>query len=353
MKIAIVYYRITYAGGLERRLINYAEYFLKKGNEVHVYYVRKDASVKLSSQIVLHRVPVFALHSYTKMAQFGKKTEQILKRERFDFSLSLMRTPGADALICPGTHRGYMQATGKPWTRKDYMQDKMDEEAYKRSKLILAASEMMRKELTDLYNVPSSGIKVLYPPLRAGDFRVQRKKERSALRKQYGLSAGRKTFLFVSYSHSRKGLPLLLELFRSLEGRELELLIAGTAPGVSLPVNVRYAGYVKDMEGLYAASDFLIHPAIYEPFGQIVSESLQMQLPVIVSDRTGAGELIGEDEGMVVGGLEFKDWSDAVERALSRSWNIAPDFAFRNGLTVAQHVEKMMEIVSELRHPAL
>ena len=106
------------------------------------------------------------------------------------------------------------------------------------------------------------------------------------------------------------------------------------------------------MEGLYAASDFLIHPANYEPFGQVVSESLQMQLPVIVSEHTGACELIGDEEGIVVGGLELKDWSEAVEKALSRTWNIAPNFALRQGLTVDQHVEKMMQMCRELTLPA-
>ncbi len=351
MRIAIIYYRIANAGGLERRLINYAEYFRKEGHEVHIYYVKKDTTIKLHPGLHLHRVPVFGLHSYTRMQKFGKITERILKRKKYDFSLSLGRTPGADALICPGNHRGYMQATGKGWTRKDRMQDKMDAEAYERSKLILAASGMMRNELISLYDVPPSKIKILYPPLRAEDFSAKRKEERPALRKQYGLRAGRKTFLFVSYSHPRKGLPLLLELFRSLYGRDAELLIAGTALEGPLPSNVRYVGYVNDMEGLYAACDFLIHPAAYEPFGQVVSESLQMQVPVIVSEATGAAELIGEEEGIVVPGFERKAWIEAVDQALSREWNIVPDFANRKGLTVAQHVDKMMQMTREITLP--
>ena len=347
MRIAIVHYRIADAGGLERRLFNYARHFLQAGHEANIYYAKKKGDIHFPEKIKLHHIVVFSLHSYTRMKQFGKKTERIIQKENFDFSLSLGRTPGADALICPGNHRGYMQASGKTWTRKDLRQDQMDIEAYERSKWILAASEMMRRELISLYGVPPSKIKILYPPIRAEDFNPKRKGDRPALRKQYAMTPGQKTFLFVSYSHSRKGLPLLLKIFRALHGHDVELIIAGTPVKAPLPPNVRYLGYVKDMEGLYAASDFLIHPARYEPFGQIVSESLQMQVPVIVSDATGAAELIGEEEGMVVSGFEPKDWIEAVVRALNRDWNILPDFALRNGLTVAQHVDKMMQITRD------
>ena len=35
----------------------------------------------------------------------------------------------------------------------------------------------------------------------------------------------------------------------------------------------------------YALADFLIHPAKYEPFGQIITEVIYMKTPVLISDR--------------------------------------------------------------------
>jgi glycosyltransferase involved in cell wall biosynthesis len=39
---------------------------------------------------------------------------------------------------------------------------------------------------------------------------------------------------------------------------------------------------------VYAASDLLVHPAEWEPYGLIVNEAMVCGVPVIVSDRVGA-----------------------------------------------------------------
>ncbi len=48
---------------------------------------------------------------------------------------------------------------------------------------------------------------------------------------------------------------------------------------------------------MYAASDILVLPSEYEPFGLVVNEAMLCRCPVIVSDRVGARfDLVREGE---------------------------------------------------------
>jgi len=346
MRIALLHYRLARAGGLERRLMTYASGFLEMGHELDILYATRKPGLCFDERIRLRKVPVFSLRSHGKMAQFARGSARLLDRGNYDLSISLGRTPGADGLLCPGTHSGYKNAMKTPWKKKDFILDRLDRQAYAGSKVILAASEMMKRELETLYQVPSSKIRVLYPPLDTRFFPSGLKKDQKNFKAKYGLDNGKFTFLFVSYSHDRKGLPLLLRLFESLQNEPVELVILGVDPGVPLPPNVKYGGYALKMDEYYAAADFLIHPALYEPFGQIVSESLQMQTPVIISEKTGAAELLTTEEGMVVKGFELPDWKNAVVHAIQREWKISPDFAGRNGLERNKHLERMLEFLN-------
>ncbi len=348
MKIALVHYRLARAGGLERRLMAYASGFLEMGHEVDIVYAKRKPGVRLDDRVRLKKIPVFSLRSHGKMAQFAYGSARWLNRNQYDLTISLGRTPGADGLLCPGTHSGYKKAMDTPWKKKDFVLDRLDRQAYAGSKIILAASEMMKQELETYYRVPSSKIRILYPPLDTALFRSGLKAKQKELKAKLGMEQGKYSFLFVSYSHDRKGLPLLLRLFESLGNEPVELIILGVEPGIPLPANVKYAGYSLKMDEYYAAADFLIHPALYEPFGQIVSESLQMQTPVIVSEKTGAAELLTEEEGMVVKGFNLHHWEETVRKAIKRKWEIRPDFARRKGFDRNQHLARMLEFLKAI-----
>ena len=54
---------------------------------------------------------------------------------------------------------------------------------------------------------------------------------------------------------------------------------------------VRFLGFVKysKLPEVYVSSDILVHPAEWEPYGLPVNEAMVCGIPVIVSDRVGAG----------------------------------------------------------------
>lgn len=62
---------------------------------------------------------------------------------------------------------------------------------------------------------------------------------------------------------------------------------------------VRFLGFVNQsgLAQVYCASDLMVLPSEYEPFGVVVNEAMLCQCPVIVSDHVGAGyDLVRENE---------------------------------------------------------
>lgn len=353
MKIALIFFRIVHAGGLERRLLNYMNWFLSEGHHVTIIHAKRDHSIEIPKEVELKKIQLRWVPKPLRMAYFSSSLPRAMRNDEFDLTLSLGRTAGQELLICPGTHRGYLASQGK---RKgnliDRLTTRLDSRAFKKSAHILAASKMMEEELITLYGVDPGKISVLYPPCNTDRFNQSLRARRESLRQQFGFEKEEKICLFVSYSHPRKGLPLLLEVFRKLGKGPFKLIICGNTPKTPLPPNVKYLGFMHQMPELYTAADLTIHPAGYEPFGQIVTESLQCGTPVLVSDKTGAAELVNRTEGRVVTGFNPDDWQNAIIEIAGKNLSIKEGFAVKNGLTLDTHMAKMMTCHYQLKHKA-
>lgn len=107
-------------------------------------------------------------------------------------------------------------------------------------------------------------------------------------------------FLFLGSHIARKGLPILLEAWRTLGARrsEAELWLAGPCgpreralipelPGLRVLGQVAHA----DVPGLLAQTDVLLLPSLFEGFGLVLLEALAAGLPFIATPHTGAADL--------------------------------------------------------------
>jgi glycosyltransferase involved in cell wall biosynthesis len=133
-------------------------------------------------------------------------------------------------------------------------------------------------------------------------------------------------FLYVGGDARRKGFPTLVD---AVDARSDELDRPVKLVGdfdESRPV-VQHAREIDqldvvgrvdqfDLVGLYRRSAALVHPARYEPFGNVVLESLACGSPVVVSDadHCGAAELVTEETGELVS----PDDTDALVDAMLR-----------------------------------
>ncbi len=343
MRVALIHPQLILKGGLETRLFNYLQFFRGRGDEVTIITAKVDESLKLPKEVSVIKIDLSIIPKPVRMLFFNRRLKPFIDGEKFDFVLSLGRTSHQHALLCPGNHIGYLKAMKKRLlTPIDYMNIRLDKKGFENSKVVLAASVMIKDELMRYYNVSENKIKVAYPPVNVEVFNMSLKKEKERLRKKYGLSKDKTTFLFVSTSHDRKNFGLLQDIFNVMKAQPIELAVAGFEIRAGSP-NIRYLGFIRPMQEVYAAADFLIHPAFYEPFGQVVSESICCGTPVIISEKTGAREVVSADEGIIVKDYKVESWMNAIQYAMKTPFSISSEFAFKKKLTLKQHMEVILE----------
>ena len=126
-------------------------------------------------------------------------------------------------------------------------------------------------------------------------------------------SAGAAELLFVGQLIPRKGLDLLLRALAPLGARRWRLHVVGRGPEeeayralaaeLGLGERVLWHGALPNahVQPLMADADMLVLPSRYDGWGAVVSEALMAGTPVVVSDASGASDLVRrEDAGCVV-----------------------------------------------------
>jgi glycosyltransferase involved in cell wall biosynthesis len=124
--------------------------------------------------------------------------------------------------------------------------------------------------------------------------------------KKFDLKSSKENYLlFVGGKSKRKGFRKLSRVIKKEEDPIPKIKIAGTLQrnqiSKELTENdkVELIGRVNQdkLIELYQNASALIHPALYEPFGNVILESLSCGTPVIISNEKhcGAAEILGEN----------------------------------------------------------
>ena len=106
-------------------------------------------------------------------------------------------------------------------------------------------------------------------------------------------------FLFVGAISARKGVPTLLEAWRTVPMPNAELWLVGRGrlpkyEAARLPASVRVFGSQsrEKVAELMRTADVLVFPSFFEGLAQVQIEALASGLPVIATKESGAEELV-------------------------------------------------------------
>ena len=112
--------------------------------------------------------------------------------------------------------------------------------------------------------------------------------------------------LFSGQLIERKGVDLLIGAFVQISDQvpELQLQLLGTGPGLNtlmemIPSELRdrihFLGFQQSpaLPEIFAAADIFVLPSRHDGWGVVVNEALGAGLPIVVSDRVGARDLVG------------------------------------------------------------
>jgi len=192
--------------------------------------------------------------------------------------------------------------------------------------MILPVSTLVKDELLKLYDIPESKVRVIHPWVSTDRFSaLNRESCRYEIRQRHGLSQSDVVVLFVGMNFEIKRLELVLQgVAHFVRNRDkdsnLKLLVVGKgeerrylrmAREMGIVDRVIFAGVTQKVEDYYLASDIFAMPSRFDTFGLAVLEAMMAGLPVIISQRVGARDLV--DSG--VQGFVLSDDPSAGEVA--------------------------------------
>ena len=298
--------------------------------------------------------------------RFADELEQMRKRVRCDVLMSLERVWTCDVYRAgDGVHRAWLnrraQLAGPLRRISDALSPKhlatlrLEQSLFGRggATRVIANSQMVRTEITQLYGFPTTHIDVVPNGVPVEQFRPSAEK-RATIRAELGLRESDIAVLFVGSGWERKGLRFATAAVEAIRDERVRLLVAGKGneDAFRSPV-VRFLGVRNDLPALYASADVFLLPTIYDPFSNASLEAIASGLPVITTRANGCSEIIGEGEhGTVVErpddlaglarGLRF--WSDAERRAEARPQLL--ELATRYDISI--NVERTLDILLQV-----
>jgi glycosyltransferase involved in cell wall biosynthesis len=159
---------------------------------------------------------------------------------------------------------------------------------------------------------------------------------RSAARERFRLAPGDFALLLIGNDWKKKGLEALLVAIAASKDLPVKLLVVGEddrsgfeqqARSLCVFERLQFHSPSDDVVQFYSAADAYVAPSLEDAYGLPIVEAMASGLPVVVSVRAGASEIIRDG----VDGMLLQDPEDASEIAACVR-RIASDPEFRNQL---------------------
>ncbi len=316
LKIALIRKNYSPYGGAENYLKLTAKELKARGNDVHIF----SAGQWPEKASLVHKIPAVKKPSFLSNISFALNGKKLLKGQHFDCVLSFERTLYQDIYRAgDGCHKEWLNQRKKvePFYKGlSFLLNPhhlillyLEKQCFSNSKIIIANSAMVKKDIIKYYSIPDEKIRVVYNGVDLRRFKPVKGKEKTAIKDSLRIREGN-VVLFVGSDFKRKGLINLLNAFSMIEQKDKRLIVVGKGKKdkylhisrrLGIDSNVTFRGPEHRIERLYAISDVFVLPTIYDPFSNAALEAMASGIPVVSTSHNGASELIENGvQGFVV-----------------------------------------------------
>ena len=172
------------------------------------------------------------------------------------------------------------------------------------TRMIVTNSKLSKKIIGEYYDYPQEKIHVIYNGVDHQQFVAD-----TSLREGDVLE-----LLFVGQDFKRKGLAPVIEALALAKnaGHTCKLRVIGRdnpspyqeqAKKLGVQDLVTFEGPTRQIQDAYRNADLFVFPSLYDPFANVVLESLACGLPAITTTTNGSSEIITEGkDGYVIEG---------------------------------------------------
>ena len=311
-RIAVVIPKYGLVGGAEHFTAELTERLSRDPRfEFHVFANRWIAH---SDRITFHKVPIITFPKFLTTPSFAFFASRRIRAAGIDLIHAHDRIFRADLFTMHGVpHRYWIREVRR---KRPSLFDRATarvEDALVRDpgcRLFLPVSGLARDIFLREYPITPERVRVIHPGIDPGRCEeMDRPSCREQIAMQFGFAPGEKIILFVSMNFELKGLDVLTKALAMLAKRPsapvVRLLVVGKgnirkyrvlATSLGIGERVAFAGVIPSerLKTIYLASDLYAMPSRFDTFGMVVLEAMAASLPVLVSDRVGASDLIRE-----------------------------------------------------------
>lgn len=203
---------------------------------------------------------------------------------------------------------------------------------------------------------------------------ADRARERSTLRKQFGLTDDDLVLLCVAHNFKLKGVAKVIEAlahrrsyqsetaslnqrtdhtYALIVGRDKPNAFAKLAGRLGVANRVLFTGPTQRISAFFHAADILVHPTFYDPCSRVVLEAMAAGLPVITTRFNGAAERITDgQEGYVIDSPKnVSALSDRIDRLADDNHRRACAACASKAIervSMKAHAEQVLSLYEEL-----
>lgn len=217
--------------------------------------------------------------------------------------------------------------------------------AYKKTDIIIAVSETVKKDVIKRYGVLSDKISVIYNGLDFSRFpNYFKENNKVPVIASMGRLVPQKNYSLLISALAEIGLD-----FKCLiagEGRKRAILET-MIKNLGLESKVFLVGLKKDVGRFMSDADIFVLPSLWEGLGIVVLEAGYYGLPVLVSDIESVGEIISDRNGFV---FKTNSKQDLVEKLTYLLENLYSQEILEKGAILKEDVSNKFSIKEMTGH---
>ena len=368
--VAVVRQRYNPAGGAER-FVSRAIAALAGGASITLI-TRRWEKLEGATPLI---VDPFYLGNVWRDWSFARAVSQEIARRRFDLVQSHERIEGCDVYRAgDGLHRCYLRRRGEHATAlgrvamavNPYHRYLLAAEerlfTSPRLRAVICISEMVRHEIRREFGLADEKLHLIYNGIDLEAFHPrQRETHRADMREMLGVTSDELLLAFVGSGFERKGVATLLAALAAATVPCRAVIVGNDkhagryqqlARELRVDRRVTFVGEQRNAHAYYAAADALMHPALYEPFGNVNLEAMACGLPIVVSTSCGAADLVLDGEnGFVRDAFDVEGFAYAIDRLRNPEQAAALGRKARataEGFPIAAMAEQMTALYGQL-----
>lgn len=316
MKVALTFSGCHRRGGVERIMLECANFMASRGHETHIVTAEHDAQF-LHPEIVVHGVNVGNGNALSQLKEFVRSGPQVVAKVAPESlgTFGAVTPPG----VCwvQSVHAAWMEISAQRRDWKGRLKQRLnpfhpyvlnlEKERFggRKYQHLIALTPDVKADLMRFYGVPETDIAVIPNGFEPKEFCLARCANRDETRANLGVENGEKVVVFCANELERKGFAPLFRALVSLRRDDVKLLAVGRLDSEAYAAEIERSGWgnrviftgpSSDVAQFYVASDVFALPTQYEAWGLVIVEAMACGLPVLTSALAGAAVAVQESE---------------------------------------------------------